>query len=105
MALVKVNWFNAETTLYAKSDIEEVTGATSYGLNAEFTGGPSRGIVTLQGSIDGVTWVNLLGLNTTINPYPHIVWTTGQPVQYIRLSLDDLSGGTSPTATASVIAV
>lgn len=106
MALVKESWLDSVTADVASS-VEEVTGMTAYCLHAVTTGGPlSAGVVDLQGSVDGVNWASLAAVNyATPFPASRIVWVTGRPVKYIRVVLDGLSGGTSPTVTASVVAV
>ncbi len=102
MAYVKSPWLDAVGTNQT-TDPEEVTGTSRYGLQASVTGGPSSLGIALQGSINGTNWITLATLSaagtTWSNP------ESAGPVRYIRLDLYSLSGGSSPTVTASVIAI
>jgi len=102
MAYVKTNWLNAATTTQTTAS-EEVTGTSRYGLQVSVTGSPSSLGVLLQGSIDGTNWVSLASVSaagtTWSNP------DSAGSVKYIRIDLQTLSGGSSPTVTASAIAV
>lgn len=97
------------------TDPEFVQGAKRYGVVYTTTGSPSGVALTLQGSLDGVTWFSLVsptsestikwsdaGFNPTVNS-DQSGWTKG-PVSYVRLNLTTLSGGSSPTVTANFIA-
>jgi hypothetical protein len=104
MATVKVNWLNAETVVGTDTDAEEVTGASKLGVQVVTTGSPASFAVELQGSIDGANWVTLVtATNSAINGYGQ--GAAQGPAQFIRLHLASLSGGTSPTVSASVVAV
>ena len=105
MSLVKHNWLDAETVQGTVTDPEEVTGATRFGLQISYTGAPSSVDVELQGSIDGVNWVVLAQTGTNGALVGYGQGSTHGVVKYIRLLLDQLSGGSSPTVTASVVAV
>jgi hypothetical protein len=105
-ALVKENWIDGATSTVT-TDPEEVSGASSFGLQGSVTGSPSTAVSTLEGSIDGVNWAELISFNYH---QPAVVdnkaaWVTGRPARYIRARVATLSGGTSPTMTVSVIAV
>ncbi|NJP24451.1 hypothetical protein FLW53_09565 [Microbispora sp. SCL1-1] len=104
MTLVKTNWLNAATSLQV-TEPEEVPGATKLGLQVSASGNPSSALVWLQGSIDGVNWHNLLGLDAAGSPKLGFVGTsTGVVVRYVRLELSALTGGTSPAVSASLVA-
>lgn len=98
----RTNWLDAETVA-TETDAAEVSGATSYALQVARTGDPTSADVTLQGSIDGVTW-SALGAATG-GASDQIVWVSDRPVKYIRLKLFGLTGGSFPSVSASVIAI
>lgn len=106
MALVKANWLDGATTAGTVTDPEEVTGAVRFGLQTSTTGNPTSAMVMLQGSIDGVQWFEL---ERADSPVAELVgYGAGgnhAVVRYIRLRVEALSGGTSPTVSASVVAV
>lgn len=107
MALIKSQWLNGVSVNGTTTDPEEVTGATRFGVSMETTGGPSTAHVTLQGSIDGSHWFSLVGLNTaaTVGGYNSDIDPVAVPIAWIRLLMDALTGGSSPTVSASAIAV
>lgn len=113
MAFVRKNWLNAVTGA-TTTDAEEITGTGQYGLQFSTTGSPTSGVITLQGSIDGTNWVTLQAMNVATDASGRIAWSlatvpggtaTLRPVVYIRLDLSGLDGGSSPTLSASVIAI
>ncbi len=99
--LVRENWLNAATTTQV-TDVIEVPGSTRYAIQAFSTGGAS---VTLkfEVSLDGANWLALTP-NISAGGTPVIQWFTDMPVRFIRLNLTALSGGSSPTVTAHVLA-
>lgn len=116
MQYVKVNWLNA-TSSTGPTDAEQVQGAKRYGILFVATGSPSSVNLILQGSLNGSDWFSVYSVNesrtglltwndtstsTVGEPLPDA--RTEGPVTYLRLNLVTLSGGTSPTVTASVIA-
>jgi hypothetical protein len=114
MQYVKASWLDAADST-GPTDPEQVQGAVRYGLHFTTTGSPSSVEVVLQGSLNGSDWFTLVsvtsatvikwsdsGFNPTQNS-DQSSWTKG-PVTFIRLNLTSLSGGSSPTVTASVIA-
>ncbi len=105
MTLVKDAWLNAETVDDVYSTVEEVSGAIRFGLQISVTGSPSGAGVKLQGSIDGSNWLDLTTATLSTPFVGYGVAASHVVVKYIRLYLDQLSGGSSPTLTASVIAV
>lgn len=106
MQLVKTNWLDAATTSGTETDPEEITGATRFGLQVEITGSPSTANVLLDGSIDGVNWHALFAATgLTSQLYGFGLAATAPVVKYIKVRLDVLAGGTSPTVTASVVAI
>jgi hypothetical protein len=100
-AFVRANWLDVATAT-GTTEAEEVTGASKYGLQVAITGGPSAVTVRLQGSIDGTGWADIGSYSATSDGTTFIV---DKPVRYARLNLSTLTGGSSPTVTASVIAV
>ena len=66
-------------------------------------GYPSSYSAALEGSHDGVNWVVLGEVAGPIyNFVGEGVCVTDMPVRYLRANLTDLSGGTSPTVTATI---
>jgi len=103
-AFLKADWLNAATGAATTSG-EDVQGARDYGLQMSTTGGPTGGAVILEGSLDGVNWAELASVNIALAGVgPIAVWATGRPVKEIRLRLTGLTGGSSPTLSASAIA-
>ena len=104
MAFVKQRWLNAEASPVV-TDAEEVPGTTTYGLQVDAAGSPSNFNIFLEGSLDGVDWFTLLAFSLGTGGNPRLEWVTGKPVTFIRINFAGFSGGSSPTMTASVIAV
>lgn len=102
MAIVKENWLNSAAP-GTVSDAEEVPGTVTYGWQAEVSGGPALVNMWLEGSIDGATWFQLDTFSVGTNP--HMKWVVDHPVNFLRVNFVNASGGTSPAATVSVIAV
>jgi hypothetical protein len=72
-------------------------------IQATITGSPDAVTLTLQGSVDGITWMNLaehLATSDELTAGTLMFNVVYKPAPYARLSLDTLSGGTSPTVTA-----
>lgn len=67
------------------------------------TGSPTDADVNLEGSLDGVTWFSLSGVITAHSAatMTHVI---NRPVWYIRATLTNLTAGTDPTITVSVVA-
>ncbi len=64
------------------------------------TGGPATCTLNVQGSLDNINWFDLSGNQTcTSSLMFHVV---NKPVQYVRINLSALTGGTSPTVTTTV---
>lgn len=65
------------------------------------TGDPTIAVVNLQLSHDGVHWVGTsVSLDASVGP---VVGTaSGHLARFVRAYLPTLSGGTSPTVTASI---
>jgi hypothetical protein len=64
------------------------------------TGSPSSISVTLQGSLDGVSWFSIGSAVTTATlTLVNLANANAGPYAFIRADLTTLSGGTSPTVT------
>ena len=98
--VTRLNLLNAVAAADTVSDAVEVTGTTQYTVEAVTTGSPSSIEVQLQKSINGTLWVTFGSLQSQ----GHLAVTLEQPVKYIRLRLSTLSGGSSPTVSASLAA-
>lgn len=99
MAYAKTNWLDAASTTQVTSS-EEVPDVSKYGLQVSTTGSPASVQVLVEGSIDGVNWMGLLSVTSATTG-----WVADRPMKFVRLNLAMLSGGTSPTVSASLIAV
>ncbi len=97
----KKNWLNAVTTPQV-SNTEEVSDTIYYGLEVNTTGNPSSALVILEGSIEGTNWVSIVAISGAGITYQNPV--EPRPVKYLRVQLVSLSGGTSPSVSASVVA-
>ena len=62
------------------------------------TGSPAALTVDLEGSHDGVNWVVLSSFTIGGTHARLIDW----PLRYLRANLSTLSGGSSPTVTATI---
>jgi hypothetical protein len=72
---------------------------------ASQTGSPSSVQVVFEGSHDGQTWISLASLSFSSGPASATVPTTAVPgalVRFVRANLTTLSGGSSPTVTATI---
>ena len=65
------------------------------------TGGASIN-VALEGSHDGTTWVTLANAASGQVTVPNSGAATGPLIRYVRANLTMLSGGSSPTVTATI---
>ena len=93
---------NAVTAPGAGSAIMFDTPKSVVSLIATATGGPTDIDISLQGTIDGTNWVNLVNSPTGTNK---IIGSTDRAVLGIRAFLNNWNGGSTPTFTASVAAV
>lgn len=64
------------------------------------TGTPSGGFVRLQGSHDGVNFVQIA--TVSVSSLPTQVTTVTAVMRYVRAELQGFTGGTSPTLTATI---
>jgi hypothetical protein len=78
-------------------------GCNKSAMQVSFTGGSPTVVVNLKGSIDGTNYFTLATFNTSGNASGDIV-TSSTPVAYLRADLATLSGGSSPTVTATLLA-
>lgn len=92
---------NAVTAIGAGSarDLEDVYRAHT--LIATATGNPVGWQIKLEGSHDGTNFAQLAVVNGAGNG-PVVVSASSDIVQHVRASLSSLSGGTSPTVTATI---
>lgn len=78
----------------------------SHVVQATFTGSPTAVKLTLQGSLDASSWFNLAEHQATAGEITagalmyHVVY---KPVIYVRLLLEEMTGGTGPTLTAKYV--
>lgn len=70
-------------------------------LQVAVTGAPSSAVVSLQASLDGVTWSDVTGIQgagaTNLGGSDFLAL-------FLRANLVELTGGTSPTVTAFIAA-
>lgn len=114
MQYVKVDWLDSANST-GPTDPEQVQGASRYGVFYTSTGSPDVATVVLEGSVDRVNWFrlckppdNFVGViywsDSDEDPYSGPTRPVAGPVTYLRLNLTALSGGSSPTISATVIA-
>ncbi len=99
-AIYRNNWLNSVSSVGVYTDVQDVAGATTYGLQVTSTGSSN---IYLEGSIDGTTWILLLQVNSSTGIGVYGKTASQYLVKYIRLYVDGLSSG--DTVSASVIAV
>lgn len=84
------------------------TPKLSISMQVSFTGSPTSVVVGLEGSVDGQNFVQLREFNTSQNSNGDIVTNVpaspSAPVIVARANLITLTGGTSPTVTATIAA-
>lgn len=95
---------SAVTATGAGTTILLTTPALNHTMQVVTTGNPTRVIVSLEGSHDGTNWFPMAVLNTQDHPVPFAT-SNVLAVQNVRANLLDLSGGTSPTVTATIASV
>ncbi len=76
-----------------------IFGATTGGCQVVCTGSPTTALVAMEGSLDGTNWTLLAELNCA--PSGAIFEFTVKSMAYVRARLKTLSGGTTPTVSAS----
>ena len=88
---------DAATATGASAYVNEYS--SNYAVQVVVTGSPSAVTVNLEGSLDGVNFVQL-GTASAAGMF----WVTDTPVKYVRANLATLTGGTSPTVTVTMSA-
>lgn len=82
----------------AMRDLEGVSNVFTMVITT--TGNPTSGTVFLEGSLDGESWVRLDSLTIDGSTNKHVMTADNEHyMRYVRVYLDSLAGGTSPTAT------
>jgi hypothetical protein len=71
-------------------------------LQTLITGAPASLNINLEGSLDGVNFVTMTSSTSTTG---EVKSDTTHLVQYVRANLTALTGGTSPTVTATIGAI
>ena len=74
---------------------------STYAWQTNVTGGPTALSCTLEGSLDGTTWLTI-DTNTATTSALRVVNlanTNAGPYAFLRAALGTLTGGTSPTVT------
>jgi hypothetical protein len=79
-------------------DLEDLSG--HHTMIVASTGSPSRTVVSLEGSHDGSTWTQIAAVDFA-GAGPAIATAT-DVVRHVRANLSTLTGGTSPTVTATI---
>lgn len=73
-------------------------------MQVSFTGGSPTVKVYLEGSIDGTNWVTLATFDTGAGDASGAIKTSSSiVVNQVRANVATLSGGTSPTVTATIL--
>jgi hypothetical protein len=103
MALVGIS-LNAVTAVGAGTAIMFDTPKSDASIQVQTTGSPTDVEINIEGTLDGVHF-DRLGVWATGGGGPgNIIGSTGKPVLGVRANLTTLTGGTSPTVTATVAA-
>lgn len=89
----------------ASRDLEDV--GSVFGVLMSHTGAPTSVTVVLEGSHDGVIWHRVADSPVLLSEgYPStFVTVTDHLFRHVRAYLVTLSGGSSPTVTASIAAL
>lgn len=104
MGFIRENWLDAVSSPQA-TDPVEVMGRNIFTLQVSTTGSPTEALVYLEGSVDGEKWSALvIQIDEAETEFPASIGSFG-PLRYVRLRLASLIGGTSPTVSASVMAM
>jgi hypothetical protein len=72
------------------------------GLQVACTGSPTTVLINLEGSLEGTHWFTLAHSS---NISGEIVFASNVPVIWLRANLTTLTGGSSPTVSAWLVAV
>lgn len=90
------------------SDPMWVLGFTRWAVLVELTGSPTSVSIDLEGSYDGVTWFDMVGTTST-SPTQELGFAPNgssfRAYPYARVQVNTLSGGSSPTATVTLVGV
>ena len=81
---------------------EKPTGGlfSNYSWQVVPTGSPTGISTTLQGSLDGNTWVVI---DTSTNTAGEVRAVSGKPFAFMRANLGTLTGGTAPTVRVYLV--
>lgn len=84
-----------------------VAGCRTFSIQVVYTGSPSGGVITLEGSNDGSnavpTVLAIFTIGTDANG--EMKFVVDKPVAFVRAKLASLSGGTAPTVSAKIVGV
>lgn len=107
LILRKTNWINAETSTPTATAAEELSGPNvRLTVRTTATGSPSQASVGLEGSIDGTNWELIAYTDANdLGGLPRTLDIAKSPLyRFVRLNFTNLSGGTNPTVSSSLIA-
>ena len=96
----------AVTATGAGTPVAFNSALSKIGMQVSFTGSPTAVIVNLNGTLDGKNYFNLAQFKSGgggTNSSGDIVFTSNTPVIGALANLTTLTGGTSPTVTATII--
>lgn len=94
---------NAATATGVGTTISFDCPKSNVSMQVVLTGSPTTVSVPLEGTVDGVTFIQLVLFNQGSGNNA-IVASSGKPVVAVRANLTVLTGGTSPTVTATISA-
>lgn len=81
-------------------------GLTRWMVHVDLTGSPTSFQVDLEGSVDGTTWSDMASSSSTSSTSEFgyaPAGTSFRAYPYVRVNINTLSGGSSPTATVTII--
>jgi hypothetical protein len=99
---IKTNWLDGATAT-GPSDSVELEGVYRFGLEVDVTGSPTAVDLRLQVSVTGEKWRDVLVTGEPATPV-YTQESASHIIRYARLNLVELTGGSSPTVTATVVA-
>lgn len=89
----------AVTTTGAGSVLDFRATVGLIAITTTVTGAPTTVLLYLEGSLDNTNWFHL---GTSTSTTGETVTISGSDAQYVRANLKTLTGGTSPTVTATI---
>lgn len=96
-----INAMPGATATGAGNSIDLDHGRRTFTMQTVVTGTPVAVSITLQGSLDGANWTTLATSTSVTGDQQYVI---DKPQRFLRANLGTLTGGTSPTVTAYIVA-